>query len=294
MLSGCAAMKAAPSQGAGFVPMEQMAPRQDLPFQKVWFKEDVDFKRYKSIYIPAVHTDHLLQSNWWQQNFRQGQMQEDLATMAQYMQQEFKTAFRNDPYHRFQVVEVPQKGSLTLELALTELVPSNVALSVLEYAPYGGGTAVRVMERATGAESTVAFEATGAGDANFGYGAADLRFLNLGSGAIEKRGILPFDTVRGTPGLDMVADYDDLSTDYVVASYPAVFGVYDTDINTPYGNSGPRIDGYEIRSAAVSMKIPCITTVQGASAAVQGIEAAIRVDIGVRSLQELHASFGRG
>jgi hypothetical protein len=29
----------------------------------------------------------------------------------------------------------------------------------LEYAPYGGGTAVRVMERATGAKSTVAFEA---------------------------------------------------------------------------------------------------------------------------------------
>ncbi|MBA0046795.1 carbamoyl-phosphate synthase large subunit [Mycobacterium sp. NPDC050853] len=60
-------------------------------------------------------------------------------------------------------------------------------------------------------------------------------------------------------------------------------------INTPYGNSGPRIDGYEIRSAAVSMNIPCITTVQGASAAVQGIEAGIRGDIGVRSLQELHA-----
>jgi carbamoyl-phosphate synthase large subunit len=63
-------------------------------------------------------------------------------------------------------------------------------------------------------------------------------------------------------------------------------------INTPYGNSGPRIDGYEIRSAAVAMNIPCITTVQGASAAVQGIEAAIRGDIGVRSLQELHAVLG--
>ncbi|MUM18428.1 carbamoyl-phosphate synthase large subunit [Mycobacterium sp. CBMA271] len=60
-------------------------------------------------------------------------------------------------------------------------------------------------------------------------------------------------------------------------------------INTPYGNSGPRVDGYEIRSAAVSMNIPCITTVQGASAAVQGIEAGIRGDIGVQSLQELHA-----
>ncbi len=63
-------------------------------------------------------------------------------------------------------------------------------------------------------------------------------------------------------------------------------------INTPYGNSGPRIDGYEIRSAAVSMNVPCITTVQGASAAVQGIEAGIRGDIDVRSLQELHAALG--
>ena len=40
------------------------------------------------------------------------------------------------------------------------------------------------------------------------------------------------------------------------------------------------------------MNIPCITTVQGASAAVQGIEAGIRGDIDVRSLQELHASLG--
>ncbi|CQD14096.1 carbamoyl phosphate synthase large subunit [Mycolicibacterium conceptionense] len=66
-------------------------------------------------------------------------------------------------------------------------------------------------------------------------------------------------------------------------------GEVDMVINTPYGNSGPRVDGYEIRSAAVSMNIPCVTTVQGASAAVQGIEARIRGDIGVMSLQELHS-----
>lgn len=69
-------------------------------------------------------------------------------------------------------------------------------------------------------------------------------------------------------------------------------GEVDLVINTPYGNSGPRVDGYEIRSAAVSMNIPCITTVQGAAAAVQGIEAGIRGDIGVRSLQELHSALG--
>lgn len=69
-------------------------------------------------------------------------------------------------------------------------------------------------------------------------------------------------------------------------------GEVDLVINTPYGNSGPRVDGYEIRAAAVSVNIPCITTVQGAAAAVQGIEAGIRGDIGVRSLQELHSTLG--
>src|SRR6201994_1501881 len=71
-------------------------------------------------------------------------------------------------------------------------------------------------------------------------------------------------------------------------------GEVDMVINTPYGNSGPRIDGYEIRSAAVGVNIPCVTTVQGASAAVQGIEAGIRGDIGVRSLQELHSALNNG
>ncbi|MGB6204648.1 carbamoyl-phosphate synthase large subunit, partial [Mycolicibacter algericus] len=47
-------------------------------------------------------------------------------------------------------------------------------------------------------------------------------------------------------------------------------GEVDLVINTPYGNSGPRVDGYEIRSAAVGVNIPCVTTVQGAAAAVQG------------------------
>jgi carbamoyl-phosphate synthase large subunit len=61
-------------------------------------------------------------------------------------------------------------------------------------------------------------------------------------------------------------------------------------INTPYGNPGPRVDGYEIRTAAVARGIPCITTVQGAAAAVQGVEALIRNTITVRPLQWLHAA----
>jgi carbamoyl-phosphate synthase large subunit len=67
-------------------------------------------------------------------------------------------------------------------------------------------------------------------------------------------------------------------------------GRIDMIVNTPYGNSGPRRDGYEIRSAAVARGIPCITTVQGAAAAVQGIEAMLGGGIGVRSLQDMHAA----
>jgi carbamoyl-phosphate synthase large subunit len=62
--------------------------------------------------------------------------------------------------------------------------------------------------------------------------------------------------------------------------------------NTPWGspgNSGPRLDGYEIRTAAVAMGIPCVTTVQGMTACVQGVEALRRGEVGVRPLQELHA-----
>ncbi len=59
-------------------------------------------------------------------------------------------------------------------------------------------------------------------------------------------------------------------------------------VNTPHGSASggsPRIDGYEIRTAAVMNNVPCITTVQGLGAAVQGIEAMIAGNIGVRSLQ---------
>jgi carbamoyl-phosphate synthase large subunit len=67
-------------------------------------------------------------------------------------------------------------------------------------------------------------------------------------------------------------------------------GDVDIVLNTPWGSGGPRLDGYEIRTAAVNAAIPCVTTVQAFAAAVQGIEELVRGDIGVRSLQDLHSS----
>jgi carbamoyl-phosphate synthase large subunit len=69
-------------------------------------------------------------------------------------------------------------------------------------------------------------------------------------------------------------------------------GQVDLIVNTPFGpggQPGPRADGYEIRTAAVRRGIPCVTTTAGLAAAVQGIEAITRGEVGVRSLQE-HAA----
>ncbi|GAA3975535.1 carbamoyl-phosphate synthase large subunit [Thermobifida alba] len=66
-------------------------------------------------------------------------------------------------------------------------------------------------------------------------------------------------------------------------------GEVDLIVNTPFGGpgqSGPRLDGYEIRTAAVARGVPSVTTVQGLAAAVQGIESLVNGSIEVRSLQE--------
>jgi carbamoyl-phosphate synthase large subunit len=66
-------------------------------------------------------------------------------------------------------------------------------------------------------------------------------------------------------------------------------GRVDLVINTPFGR-GPRTDGYFIRTAAAARGVPCITTIPGILAAVQGIEA-LRQGTGLpRPLQEYHAA----
>jgi carbamoyl-phosphate synthase large subunit len=61
-------------------------------------------------------------------------------------------------------------------------------------------------------------------------------------------------------------------------------GRCDLVINTPFGGSLQRTDGYRIREAALVARIPCITTISGAAAAVHAIANA-RTELAL-SLQE--------
>ncbi|NDY55468.1 DUF3313 domain-containing protein [Desulfovibrio sulfodismutans] len=160
LAAGCKSMKAKPSEGAGFVPMSQMSSREDLPFQKVWVKSGVDWKAYNKLYIAKVNTAYLMNSSWWQQSVRSADMQKDVSQVAAYMREAFQKAFAADPQNRFKIVDAPTPDSLTLELAMTELVPSHVVMEALSLvAPYGSGVAVQAAAKESDAKCTVAFEA---------------------------------------------------------------------------------------------------------------------------------------
>ena len=69
-------------------------------------------------------------------------------------------------------------------------------------------------------------------------------------------------------------------------------GKVDLLINTPLGKES-FFDERSIRRAAIHYRIPCITTIPGAIAAVAGIRALQRESLGVRSLQEYHEANGK-
>ncbi len=58
-------------------------------------------------------------------------------------------------------------------------------------------------------------------------------------------------------------------------------------INTPVGRTS-RVDDKAIRTEAVSHGVPCVTTMEGAAAAVDGIRALRDGILQVKSLQEYH------
>jgi carbamoyl-phosphate synthase large subunit len=60
-------------------------------------------------------------------------------------------------------------------------------------------------------------------------------------------------------------------------------------INTPTGKA-PRQDDVRIRPLAISHGVPVVTTLPGADAYAQAIRALIRGELGVKPIQEYHAS----
>ncbi|TMK77530.1 MAG: carbamoyl-phosphate synthase large subunit [Actinobacteria bacterium] len=110
------------------------------------------------------------------------------------------------------------------------------------------------------------------------------RLTQLGFGIVATRGTAAVLARAGVPSacVRKRSEGSPNAADLIAA------GQVDLVINTPFG-PGPRTDGYFIRTAAARAGVPCITTIPGVLAAVQGIEAA-QATAAPRSLQEYHAA----
>ena len=157
-LVGC---RAAPAPNVGFADPKLLKADPNAPFDKFWRKSDVPWKSYTKIYIAEVNTTYMLKQTTWQKGERQFDIEKDVQKLAVFARQSLIKAFREDPRHRFAVVDDPvaDPHTLVLEMALIEVVPSKVLLNALGYAPFFIGTGVTVVRTIANDKSTAAFEA---------------------------------------------------------------------------------------------------------------------------------------
>jgi hypothetical protein len=157
--TGCKT-KPAPSTGylPDSVPMTEQRAR--FPFQRVWVKPGVDKDDYDRIVIGSVNTSYLMENTGWKAaNPGNTELDEAVEELAQYMQETFDRAFRDDPQHKFLMANQRGPHTLILQLAITEVVPAKAALGALGLvAPVVGQTAVGIGSKAAAGKPSIAIE----------------------------------------------------------------------------------------------------------------------------------------
>jgi uncharacterized protein DUF3313 len=158
ILGGC---KASEGKSAGFTTAEMMDKDPSIPFHKVWRKPGLDWNKYHKLYVADVNTEYMLQNTDWQKGERKDQIENDVKELAKFTKETIEKKFREDPKHRYTVLDAPSKDSdaITMEVAITEVVPSKVVLNALGYAPFGIGLAINAVRAIAKDESSAAFEA---------------------------------------------------------------------------------------------------------------------------------------
>lgn len=144
-----------PAPDAGFIEHPELqGKRADLPFQKVWIKPGFDKAGYRELIVAPVNTDHMAKMDWMHRLSSAnilGDVKKDTAELAQYFREQVIKKFREDPNHRFTVIEYAQQHrypALQLELALIEIDPSQSVLHAMSWAgPPGTGTAAGMVNQ---------------------------------------------------------------------------------------------------------------------------------------------------
>ncbi|UZR29641.1 DUF3313 family protein [Methylococcus mesophilus] len=157
--AGCSSLQSAsgtaktaavePAPDAGFIAQPgRQTKRADLPFQKVWIKPGFDKSGYRELVVAPINTQYMMEMDWlhnlssaaWVSDVKS-----DIAELGQYFHDQVVKAFKEDPKHRFKIIERAgqhKDPALRLELALIEIDPSMPVLHALSWAgPIGTGSA---------------------------------------------------------------------------------------------------------------------------------------------------------
>lgn len=163
-ISGCSTVKSVsneakalavtPAPDAGFIAdPERQTKVAYLPFQKVWIDPSFNKNQYQELVVAPVNTQYMMKMDWLHEMSSAnwfGDVKKDIDDLAVYFRNQIIQEFRNDPNHRFNVIETIQqhtKPALRLEIALIEIDPSTPVLHAAGWAVVGGSTAAGVVNQ---------------------------------------------------------------------------------------------------------------------------------------------------
>src|SRR4051812_7613529 len=107
LMIGC---KAEEAQSTGFIgDSSKMTHNATTPFQKTYWNQKYDSKAYDELMVAPVDTHYVMAQNVWESassaNISKDQIKRDVDALAEYTRQSFINAAKNDPKHRFKIVD---------------------------------------------------------------------------------------------------------------------------------------------------------------------------------------------
>ncbi len=164
VLAGCSSIQSGsnqaksmvvePAPDAGFIEHPEMQSKPaDLPFQKVWIKPDFDKSAYQELVVSPVNTQYMFEMDWLHKASSANwfhDVKKDIEELAKYFHDQVVKAFKEDPKHRFNVIEYSgqsKQRALSLELALIEIDPSTPVLHAAGWLQPGAGSAAGMINQ---------------------------------------------------------------------------------------------------------------------------------------------------
>ena len=133
-LAGC---KAAPAKTTKFMgdTKGMVKATQVEAYHKVWARKDINWDKYKKLYIAPVNTTYLRKTKGWETISLAGVKPQEL---AEFMRKTFVAAFKKNKGKGYvEVVDKADEQTLVLELAITEIVPTKAWLNTVGMATIG-------------------------------------------------------------------------------------------------------------------------------------------------------------